>query len=277
MQDSDDSKLVDVLAKVLTMKGVPKLKHNSYISNVLQMTTSAGYKKLTGATKWEVQQLIKVVDSLGMSMSEFFAYFSDESKEIHHAVWSDGRFEHQCEIHLYPERDERKTELSALKIGDKWNVLPSSKLKDEMLYGSRRSIESIIVHPKIININKYRIALLDDDVQITQSLNEIISSSVYHVDTFSETNSLSRQIADNPFDAYVLDWIIGDESCFSLIKQVRESSNKNALIIVLTGKLSGIKDDEISSAIHDYDIVGPFEKPIKSGVIKSNIDKYFAR
>ena len=38
-----------------------------------------------------------------------------------------------------------------------------------------------------------------------------------------------------------------------------------------------IKDDEIVKSIHDYDIVGPYEKPIKSGIIKSNIEKYFAR
>jgi hypothetical protein len=49
------------------------------------------------------------------------------------------------------------------------------------------------------------------------------------------------------------------------------------MIIVLTGQLSGIKDDEIVKSIHDYDIVGPYEKPIKSGIIKSNIEKYFAR
>ena len=51
MQDLDDAKVIEVLAKVLTKKGISKVKHNSYISKVLQITTSAGYKKLNGATR----------------------------------------------------------------------------------------------------------------------------------------------------------------------------------------------------------------------------------
>lgn len=36
MQDLDDAKVIEVLAKVLTKKGISKVKHNSYISKVLQ-------------------------------------------------------------------------------------------------------------------------------------------------------------------------------------------------------------------------------------------------
>ena len=82
MQDLDDAKVIEVLAKVLTKKGIPKVKHNSYISKVLQITTSAGYKKLNGATMWEVQQLIKVVQSVGMDMIEFFRIYYEDNKEI---------------------------------------------------------------------------------------------------------------------------------------------------------------------------------------------------
>ncbi|MDC9067852.1 helix-turn-helix domain-containing protein [Escherichia coli] len=103
MQDLDDAKVIEVLAKVLTKKGISKVKHNSYISKVLQITTSAGYKKLNGATKWEVQQLIKVVQSVGMDMIEFFRIYYEDNKEIQDAIWNDGRSEHSCKVCLYPE------------------------------------------------------------------------------------------------------------------------------------------------------------------------------
>lgn len=47
------------------------------------------------------------------------------------------------------------------------------------------------------------------------------------------------------------------------------------MILVLTGQLSGIVDSEIASAINDYDITGPHEKPIRASVIKSLVDKHF--
>ncbi len=277
MPELDDSRVIEVLAKVLTQKGISKVKHNSYISNVLQITTSAGYKKLNGATKWEVQQLIKVVESVGMDMTEFFRMYYEDTKEFHNAIWNDGRSEHSCKVYLYPEDSDINTEYSALKVADQWNIYPTSDLKDELLYEAKRSIESIVINPKLISGAKYRIALLDDDENITTSLKEILSNESYHVDTYDSLKKLSQVVTTNPYDAYVLDWVIGDETSFKLVKSIRLSKNKNAMIIVLTGRLSGIKDDEIVKSIHDYDIVGPYEKPIKSGIIKSNIDKYFTR
>ncbi len=47
------------------------------------------------------------------------------------------------------------------------------------------------------------------------------------------------------------------------------------MVMVLTGQLSGAVDSEISRAINELDIIGPYEKPIKSFVIKSNVDKFF--
>ncbi|CAI1966414.1 Uncharacterised protein [Serratia quinivorans] len=49
------------------------------------------------------------------------------------------------------------------------------------------------------------------------------------------------------------------------------------MILVLTGQLPGIADSEIASAINDYDITGPYEKPIKASVIKSLINKHFPK
>lgn len=275
MYDADDKKLIEVLLKVLVMKGIPKIKHNSYISQVLKITTSASYKKLTGSAKWEVQQLIHVIESLGMNMSHFFDIYAEGIKDTQQAVWSVSGFDYGCKIQLYPENAEVITDFSALKINDKWHVLAYSDIKEDCLFGARRSIESITVYPKYITRCLYRIALLDDDTYITRNLKCLINSDFYNIDSFECLNNLYQNILTHPYDAYVLDWIIGSESSFEIIRAIRESSKKNAMIIVLTGQLAGIKDDEISRAIHDYDIVGPFEKPIKPGVIISNIDKYF--
>lgn len=275
MHDANDKKLIEVLVNVLIMKGIPKIKHNSYISEVLKITTSAGYKKLAGSAKWEVQQLIHVVKSLDMNMSHFFDIYAEGTKEIQQAVWNIGGFDYGCKIQLYPENTGVTTDFSGIKVNNQWHVLAYSDIKGDCLFGSRRSIESIILYPKNITCCLYRIALLDDDTDITRNLKDLLNSDFYNIDLFECLDALYQSILTNPYDAYVLDWIIGSESSFELIKAIRNSSKNNAMIIVLTGQLAGIKDDEISIAIHDYDIVGPFEKPIKAGVIISNIDKYF--
>lgn len=133
----------------------------------------------------------------------------------------------------------------------------------------------IQLYPQKQNEEKHRIAILDDDKNIVDSLKEIIVNNEYLVDAFYDIESLEESLRNNPYDAYILDWVVGTKTVFNTIKEIRKAENNNAMILVLTGQLSGIVDSEIASAINDYDITGPHEKPIRASVIKSLVDKHF--
>ncbi|SOD79953.1 Response regulator receiver domain-containing protein, partial [Serratia sp. JKS296] len=128
---------------------------------------------------------------------------------------------------------------------------------------------------KIIEKQKYRIAVLDDDETIVHNITGILGTDKYIVKGFFDIEILEQSISKEPYDAYILDWVVGSSTVFNTIKMIRHSKKTNSMILVLTGQLSIILDKEISSAINEFDIIGPYEKPIKASLIKSNIDKFF--
>ncbi|WP_315708545.1 helix-turn-helix domain-containing protein [Brenneria uluponensis] len=277
MEINNKSALGEVIAKALAMRGIPKQKHISHTSRVLDITTAAAQKKLTGASNWEVSQLIRVIDSIGMKMSDFFDIYSYSVNEVHTAIWNDGKTNVKCKIYLTDINSNGPTEYSALKINDEWVVFRTDDIKDDVLFESKRNIEIIQLYPQKQNVKKHRIAILDDDKNIVDSLQEIIGSYEYVVDPFYSIESLEVSLKNSPYDAYILDWVVGARTVFNTIKEIRNSENKNAMILVLTGQLLGIADSEIASAINDYDITGPHAKPIKASVIKSLINKHFPK
>lgn len=277
MDINNKTALGEIIAKALAMKGIPKQKHISHTSRVLDITTAAAQKKMTGASNWEVSQLVKVIDSIDMKMSDFFDIFNYSVNEVHTATWHDGKANIKCKIYLSTANSNEPTEYSALKINDEWVVFHTDDIKDEVLFESKRNIEIIQLYPQKHNVKKHRIAILDDDKNIVDSLQEIIGHGQYVVDSFYNIESLEESLKCSPYDAYILDWVVGTKTVFNTIKEIRKSENKNAMVLVLTGQLSGIVDREIASAINDYDITGPHEKPIKASVIKSIIDKHFPK
>ncbi len=277
MDINNKTALGEIIAKALAMKGIPKQKHISHTSRVLDITTAAAQKKMTGASNWEVSQLIKVIESIDMKMSEFFDIYNYSVNEVHAATWYDGKANIKCKIYLSTANSNEPTEYSALKINDEWVVFHTDDIKDEVLFESKRNIDIIQLYPQKQNIKKHRIAILDDEKNIVDSLQEIIANKEYLVDAFYDITSLEDSVKHHPYDAYILDWVVGTKTVFNTIKVIRNSENKNAMILVLTGQLLGIADSEIASAINDYDITGPYEKPIKASVIKSLINKHFPK
>ncbi|CAI1047525.1 helix-turn-helix domain-containing protein [Serratia entomophila] len=277
MDINNKTALGEIIAKALAMKGIPKQKHISHTSRVLDITTAAAQKKMTGASNWEVSQLVKVIDSIDMKMSDFFDIYNYSVNEVHTATWHDGKANVKCKIYLSTANSNEPTEYSALKINDEWVVFHTDDIKDEVLFESKRNIDIIQLYPQKQNIKKHRIAILDDEKNIVDNLQEIIANKEYLVDAFYDITSLEDSVKHHPYDAYILDWVVGTKTVFNTIKVIRNSENKNAMILVLTGQLTGIADSEIASAINDYDITGPYEKPIKASVIKSLINKHFPK
>lgn len=270
----------DLITKVLAQGGVLEKKQAMHVGHVLDMSSTAAAKKLGGGSEWRVQQLMDVVHSVGMKLDEFFRlYYQDQSSkdvEVHDAVWSDGDLSEPCKIYI-SESSSEPTNYSAIKVNDVWHVVKTKSIQDDVLFDSKMNIELIEITPNKLGKAKHRIAVLDDDETIVYNLSTLLDDGRYVVQGFYTIEHLEQAINIEPFDAYILDWVVGAETVFNTIKKIRSSTNRHAMIMVLTGQLSGIVDDEISIAINDYDIIGPYEKPIKSVVLKSQVDKFFPK
>lgn len=279
MMNNNKNWISDLVAKVLTQNGIPEKKHSMHVGHVLGMSSTAAAKKLSGGSEWRVQQLLEVIHSIGMKLDDFFRlHYQEQSNkdiEVHDAIWSDGDITEECKIYI-SSKGSIPTDYSAVKINDVWHVVKTKNIRDDVLNESRMNIELIEIAPKIIEKQKYRVAILDDDETIVHNISGILGTDKYVVKGFFDIEILEQSIAKEPYDAYILDWVVGSSTVYNTIKRIRQSKKINAMILILTGQLSIILDKEISSAINELDIIGPYEKPIKASLIKSNIDKFFS-
>lgn len=78
------------------------------------------------------------------------------------------------------------------------------------------------------------------------------------------------------FDGYVVDWLIGEETADNCIEMIRTSDNPDASVLVLTGELcTDRRGSEITKAMRDYDVLGPYEKPVRLYVIEAALQRCF--
>jgi uroporphyrinogen-III synthase len=78
------------------------------------------------------------------------------------------------------------------------------------------------------------------------------------------------------FDGYVVDWLIEQETSQKCIEIIRSSDNPDAPVLVLTGQLgTDLRESEIAQAMRDFDVLGPYEKPVRLHVIEAALQRCF--
>nr|WP_241390471.1 helix-turn-helix domain-containing protein [Serratia proteamaculans]ULG15816.1 hypothetical protein 495p2_00064 [Serratia proteamaculans] len=268
----------DVVTEILNMHGIPKHKHVDHVRSVLSISSSQAHKKLKGHAQWEVTQLEAVITSLGMSMSDFYTIIENEMAELVLGLLDLDGVEIPCKTYLRHAEDKTQTVFSAVRVNDKWHVFKTEEIINNQIYmDSKRGVYMVMIESETYTKIQPSIAILDDEIGIAENIKMLIDTNDYRVDIYSQISSLEEKIKSKPYDTYILDWVINDNSVYDLISKIRGSKKPDAMIIVLTGKDSDEVDDEIASAIRDFDIIGPFSKPLKINSIQRQIDKYFSR
>lgn len=276
--DSKTYAIGESLKYFLANAGVQEHKQAELLRKTLGISTTHAYRKMRDSSPWEVSQLQIILKEVGSSLTEFFEFYEERLGEKSEAIIEVQKEKSKCTIYFTSDNDTIDREFSALLVNDEWLVHRTLDMQQNEIYmGAKRNIGMIQIKPEILDLKKYSIALLDDDIAITDSLKEVLSDDAYHIDTFSSISTLREKIKKYPYDAYVLDWIVENNSVFESIKMIRDTTKPDALIIALTGQLGGKVDKEITDSINDYDVLGPYEKPVRLNVIKTVINKYFSR
>lgn len=96
---------------------------------------------MSGASNWEVSQLVKVIDSIDMRMSDFFDIYNYAINEVHDAIWNDGKNNVKCKIYLSNVNAIDTTEYSALKINDEWVVFHTNDIKDDVFLNQNATLK----------------------------------------------------------------------------------------------------------------------------------------
>ncbi|WP_169748271.1 response regulator [Xenophilus azovorans] len=96
-----------------------------------------------------------------------------------------------------------------------------------------------------------RVAILDDDADVVAAIGEVLRRQGLAVQEFTDPAELSLAIRERVFDAYVLDWLLGDVTALDIVVQLRaDAANEAVPIFLLSGNLAlgGVPTDPVLAA-----------------------------
>ena len=103
-----------------------------------------------------------------------------------------------------------------------------------------------------------RVAVLDDDHEVAAAVAIVLCRTGMAAQEFTDADVLLAAACAYRFDAYVLDWLLGDITALDLIAQLRNlDSSCPAPIFLLSGNLAfdGVPTDtELAAAIRRYSL-----------------------
>jgi two-component system response regulator MprA len=102
-----------------------------------------------------------------------------------------------------------------------------------------------------------RILVVDDDERIRDILKRQLTYEGYQVSLASDSRETFAQVAENPPDLVVLDWMLPGMSGLEICRRIRQTDDMPILMLTAKGTLED-KVDGLDSGADDY-LVKPFQ------------------
>src|SRR6478735_5515188 len=102
-----------------------------------------------------------------------------------------------------------------------------------------------------------RVLVVDDDTRIREVLRRQLSYEGYQVSLAADAREAFSQVAENPPDLVVLDWMLPGMSGLEICRRIRQTDDMPILMLTAKGTLED-KIDGLDSGADDY-LVKPFE------------------
>lgn len=118
----------------------------------------------------------------------------------------------------------------------------------------------------------FSVAICDNDKDLADSLGDFLRNYGFAPSVFYTAADVEKAIVDTMFDAFVLDWQIGDQTSESLIRLIRLAKSPTVPIFLITGQLNqGFSTEtEIAEVVRNYRIL-PKDKPVRPSLLAAEI------
>jgi CheY-like chemotaxis protein len=231
--------------RLLLSHGVKEHNHASEIARIIDVDRSQSYRRLKGDVAWGHTDLRAIARHFGAADDHLLprddlARIANQGPEALPAVI---RVAHLPPTGLLVPGAElaagESSDLVAIRVGAGWEIHVDG---DEPIGARRHAIEALTVrsHPHL------QVALLEDDTRAAEALVEALRPLGIVAAPYVDSASLRTAIAQRRFEAYVLDWLLGDGTAAGIVEEIRRH-RAHVPILVVTGAL--MADSEMEKSL----------------------------
>lgn len=271
---------VDIANRVRNLMerhGVAPRRQASELSRILSLSFSAASRKMKGQLPWDLKQLAAVATHFGETPSVLV----ENNDALDGAISGKGMLMagHRplpCSLTIGAElapddvSSGRSTDLIAVRAGELWRVYPV----EEAPAGRAFNVLSVEIRPGARDLEVPLVAVLDDDTETHEAENvcAYLNDHGIRAIPFYDLASFRESFKNNTFKAFVLDWLINDDTTEATIADIRKTSPAETPIFLLTGQLKNgrASEEDIARVIQKFRCKW-LEKPIRMPILFSEI------
>lgn len=248
---------------MMSRHNIGKRSYATELTKILNIKYVQAYRKMNALSSWLVYDLERIANYFNEPMSRLVEGGNGNAKE---ATITIGFRDLPCLIWLSdnPAEEANQSEIVATNEEKGWRVIESSEIGDKKVFGIKR----IEISPK--SIKKYKIALLDDDIEFTDSMKIILNRQGFITSTYCTINEYISAINNEDFDALIVDWSIENRSDDELLREIRHTKDYNEKPIILITCNTPKYAQAIAKAIRQLNLIY-ISKPTMGEIIAAQL------
>src|SRR5471032_453446 len=217
--------------RFLLAHGVKEHNHASEIARIINVDRSQSYRRLKGDVAWSHTDLRAIAHHFGAPDDHLLPH--DDLARVAHqgaeAVPAVIRVAHLPPTGLLVPGAElapgESSDLVAIRGSAGWEIHVNG---DEPFGARRHAIEALTVrsHPHL------QVALLEDDTRSAEALVDAFRPLGIVTTPYADSAALRAAIAHRRFDAYVLDWLLGEGTAAPIVEEIRHHRSHVPIVVV---------------------------------------------
>ncbi|MEO7339084.1 MAG: helix-turn-helix domain-containing protein [Caldimonas sp.] len=248
---------------------LPRYRQSAWLADAFGLSYAQAHRKMNGAAPWTLEDLARVAGLLGETLPDLVTLI--EQRAATTAQLRSGSASVPCELWIgAPIERTKPGTLVAARTPAGWIVLSSDDAGSDPTF----SIDRLLIRPG--GAERRVIAVLDDDEDVTDSICAHLQGSGWDARPFYKTAELQSSARTQHYDAFIIDWLVGESSTLKLIAALRADDAASPIVVLTAQVLAGVvQESEIAEAVATYNLVFA-EKPVRMAILSASLTRAFA-
>ena len=250
---------------LLERQGIPKHRHAAFVGEFFGLSRAAAHQRVNRSAAWTLEELKTLAERFGENLAD--VVMSRGPNDARPAIIRIGGFQSACRVWVDRSRAPAATDGLVAREDDAGLMVVAATAVT--VHGgirvARIEIEQSIMKPA-------RVAVIDDEEDVASALCDQLRNFGLAAESFDDADVLTKEMAQMPYDGYVVDWLLRKGDASALLAAIRGQTKPSA-VVLLSGKLrSGSADPaDVASACTAFR-VQLIEKPAQVPLVISALE-----